>query len=315
MLETAEPGFSIDVGVNSGETLRNACTEVSSHDDSDICNLGSINMARINTLEDFRECVRLGTMFLLAGTLYSDIPYLAVGDTRTKNRRLGLGLMGIHEWLLQRGHTYGPCEELTTWMEAYRESTEIAHKYADEWGISRPVKTRAIAPTGTISIVAETTSGIEPIFCVAFRRRYIDGTSWKYQYVLDPTATRLIENSDIKPELVEDAYSLSEDLAAIERRVAFQAYLQQYVDHGISSTLNLPPWGSEVNNENTVDKIGDMLLRYLPKLRGITAYPDGCRGGQPLTRVKYETAIGHVGQVFVEGQDICDINGKGSCGA
>jgi ribonucleoside-diphosphate reductase alpha chain len=60
MRKTAEPGFSIDVGVNAGENLRNACTEVTSRDDSDICNLASINMARINTLEEMERAVIVG---------------------------------------------------------------------------------------------------------------------------------------------------------------------------------------------------------------------------------------------------------------
>jgi hypothetical protein len=58
MLKTAEPGLSVDIGENAGETLRNACTEVTSADDSDICNLGSINLARIDSKEEMREAVR-----------------------------------------------------------------------------------------------------------------------------------------------------------------------------------------------------------------------------------------------------------------
>jgi ribonucleoside-diphosphate reductase alpha chain len=76
MLKTAEPGFSIDVGENAGETLRNACTEVCSRDDSDICNLGSINLARIDNLSEMTRVVELATVFLLAGTLYSSVPQL-----------------------------------------------------------------------------------------------------------------------------------------------------------------------------------------------------------------------------------------------
>ena len=310
MVSTAEPGFSIDVGRNAGETLRNACTEVTSHDDSDICNLGSINMARISSLEEFREVTQLATLFLLAGTLYSDLPYEKVGEIRERNRRLGLGLMGVHEWLLQRGIPYGEDEQLGKWMEEYARSTEYAHDLAGSWGISAPVKTRALAPTGTIGIVGETTTGIEPIFCVAFRRRYLSGRDWHYQYVVDPTAKRLIDGG-VSPDSIEDSYTLAED---IERRIKFQAWMQDYVDHGISSTINLPAWGSELNNESTLAALEDTLLRYIPRLRGVTCYPDGCRGGQPLTRVSYETAIRNVGQVFVEAQDICDITKSGSCG-
>jgi ribonucleoside-diphosphate reductase alpha chain len=311
MLETAEPGFSVDCAANTGENLRNACTEVTSRDDSDICNLGSVNMAQIRTLAEMEEVVELGTWFLLAGTVYSDVPYEKVDVIRQKNRRLGLGLMGLHEWLLKNDYPYAPCEELASYLNIYAKSTEIAAAKADEWGLSRPVKTRAIAPTGTIGIMAETTTGIEPIFCVAYKRRYLDGLTWKYQYVLDPTAKRLIE-AGVKPEVIEDAYTLAKDP---EARVAFQAWVQSYVDHSISSTINLPEWGTDLNNETKVQPFGEMLIRYLPQLRGITCYPDGARGGQPLTPVKYATAITHEGQLFVEAADICDISKGGSCGS
>lgn len=314
MLSSAEPGFSVDYD-NPRESLRNACTEVCSEDDSDICNLGSVNLARCANLEEFRRAVELGTKFLMAGTIYSDLPYARVGETREKNRRLGLGLMGFHEWLLQRGKVYGPDLELGEWMETYWSETQIrAVEIASAWEISIPVKTRAIAPNGTIGIIAETSTGIEPIFCVAYRRRYKgpDGKATQYQYVIDPTAKRLID-AGTDPHSIEDAYHLARNP---ERRIAFQAWVQQWVDHGISSTLNMPSWGSELNNEKLLNEFGDMLLHYLPRLRGITCYPDGSRGGQPLVPVEYSTAVGKVGQVFLEQADLCDITGKGgSCGS
>jgi ribonucleoside-diphosphate reductase alpha chain len=310
MLKTAEPGFSVDTGENTGENLRNACTEVTSRDDSDICNLGSINMARISSREEMYTATELGTAFLLAGTVYSDVPYSKVDLIRTRNRRLGLGLMGLHEWMLLHGQTYGPSVELAQYMEIYAKSDEYAAQYAEKWELSVPVKTRAVAPTGTIGIMAETTTGIEPVFCAAFKRRYLKGTTWQYQYVIDPTAKRLIE-AGANPDHIEDAYSLAEN---VEQRVMFQAWLQEYVDHSISSTINLPAWGSPLNNEDKVQDFGRMLIKYLPKLRGITCYPDGARGGQPLTTVSYRTAIKHIGQVFEEAADICDITRGGSCG-
>jgi ribonucleoside-diphosphate reductase alpha chain len=316
MLKTGEPGFSVNCGPNKGEWLRNACTEITSRDDSDICNLGSINMANIESLEEMQKCVDLGIAFLLAGTVYSDVPYTEVDAVRTKNRRLGLGLMGIHEWLLKRGKKYGPDADLQKYLEVYEHTSDAAAaKWAKQWDLSVPVKTRAIAPTGTIGIIAETTTGMEPIFCVAYKRRYLKGNVINYQYVIDPTAQRLIEGG-VAPEAIEDAYVLAED---VERRVAFQAWLQQYVDHSISSTINMPAWGSELNNDSRVREFGDMLMKYLPKLRGITVYPDGARGGQPLTPVSYKTAIKHVGEVFsevvLEQADVCDITKGGSCGA
>lgn len=311
MLKTAEPGFSVDVGENAGETLRNACCEVTSKDDSDICNLGSINLARIGSVEEMKKVTELATLFLLAGTVYSHVPYAKVDEIRTKNRRLGLGLMGLHEWLLLHGKNYGPDAELQNYLEVYATSTDVAKKYADEYELSAPVKTRAIAPTGTIGIVAETTTGIEPIFCAAYKRRYKKGNDMNaFQYVIDPTAKRLVDKG-VNHENIEDAFALADD---VERRVNFQAWVQGYVDHSISSTINLPSWGSEKNNDNTIRDFGNMLIKYLPKLRGITCYPDSARGGQPLSPVRYATASKHIGEVFYETPDICEISKAGSCG-
>lgn len=299
MLSGAEPGFSVDIGANKNENLRNACTELVSEDDSDVCNLGSINLSRIDTLEEFREIVDLGTLFLLAGTVYSDIPHEEVRSTREKNRRLGLGLMGVHEWLLKRDYPYEVTDEFHEWLSVYEESTYFAHQWADQHNLSRPVKTRAIAPNGTISILAETTSGVEPIFCVAEKRRFLTADGWRHQYVINPTANRLIQNEGVDPEDIEDAYSLAYNY---EKRIAFQADMQYYVDHAISSTINLP---YPITDPVEVEEFGKTLYKYLPRLRGITCYPDGSRAGQPLTAVPYEVAKNKTGVTYDEREDTC----------
>jgi ribonucleoside-diphosphate reductase alpha chain len=220
--------------------------------------------------------------------------------------------MGIHEWLLINGKRYGIDGGLDKHLELYANSTEYAEQYAKKWDLSCPVKTRSIAPTGSISILAETSSGIEPLFCVAYKRRYLKGSIWNYQYVIDPTAKRLVD-SGVKPESIEDAYVLAED---VERRLSFQAHLQKYVDHAISSTVNLPQWGTESNSSDTIQKFGKAFMKYLPQLRGLTTYPDAARSGQPLNPVNWHTAIKHVGEVIEESGDICSISGKGgSCGS
>ena len=99
-LRTAEPGFSFNFYSKERETLRNACTEVTSEDDSDVCNLGSVNMSRIGSLNEFSDIVDAATQFLMCGTMKAHLPYDKIAEVRKKNRRLGLGLMGIHEWLL-----------------------------------------------------------------------------------------------------------------------------------------------------------------------------------------------------------------------
>ena len=312
-METAEPGFSFNFGAKQNETLRNACTEVTSEDDSDVCNLGSINMGRITSLEEFKQVVELGSKFLVCGTLRADLPYEKVYKVREKNRRLGLGLMGIHEWLLKKGYKYEVSPELHKWLAVYRdESKRAADEHCDRFFISRPVAYRAIAPTGSIGILAGTTTGIEPLFAVAYKRRFLtEGTKWKYQYVVDGTADLLIQQYGVKPDAIESALDLSENY---EQRIKFQADIQDYVDMSISSTINLPSWGTKHNNENEVKTFAATLAKYAPRLRGFTCYPDGSRGGQPLTAVPYEEALKHKDVVYEE-LDICDISGKGgSCG-
>lgn len=303
MVRTGEPGFSVNIGRDAGETLRNPCCEITSYDDSDVCCLGSINLPRIESKEELAEVIDLATLFLLAGTVYSDVPHNEVYETRYKNRRIGLGLMGVHEWLLRRGEKYAPSDALSEWLEVYATSGEYANKWADKHALSHPVKTRALAPNGTIGIIGETTTSAEPIFCVAFKRRYLTGDGiWKYQYVIDPTAERLIEDG-VDPDSIEDAYILD-----VEKRVAFQAWLQGYVDHAISSTVNIP---EPITDPDDAREFGEMLMEYLPRLRGITLYPSGARGGQPLNVVQYEYAKNQLGVVFEEDDAKCS---GSSCG-
>ena len=313
-MKTGEPGFSFNFGSKQRETLRNACTEVTSEDDSDVCNLGSINLGNISDLEEFKAVCDLAAKFLVCGTIRADLPYKKVHLVREKNRRLGLGLMGIHEWLLKKGYSYEVPAELHSWLKEYKDVSEkSAIEHCNHLFISRPVAFRAIAPTGTIGILAGTTTGIEPLFAVAYKRRYLtDGTKWKYEYVVDSTADLLIREYGLDPNTVETAYGLSNDY---ERRIKFQADIQDYVDMSISSTINLPAWGTKGNTESDVSRFAETLSTYAPRLRGFTCYPDGARGGQPLTEVSYEDAMKHKGVVYEE-NDICEIGGKGgTCGS
>jgi len=312
-MSTGEPGFSFNFGDKQNETLRNACTEVTSEDDSDVCNLGSINLGNIENLDELKSIVILASKFLVCGTLRADLPYDKVYKIREQNRRLGLGLMGIHEWLLKRGMSYEVTPELHKWLAVYRdESKRAADEHCDRLFISRPVAYRAIAPTGSIGILAATTTGIEPLFAVAYKRRFLtDGTRWKYQFVIDAVADRLINAYGIDPDKLDTAYSLARDY---ERRIKFQADVQDYVDMSISSTINLPAWGSKGNSEQDVKRFSETLAKYAPRIRGFTCYPDGARGGQPITEVSYKEAFQHKDVVYDE-VDICDITGHGgSCG-
>ncbi len=316
-LSTAEPGFSFNFFDKENETLRNACTEVVSDQDSDVCNLRSCNLGRIDNLKDFKKVVTLATKFLLCGTVKAELPYEKVYKVREQYRRLGLGLMGMHEWLIKRGSRYEVTPELHRWLRVYKSMSDAtSSSFANDLGVSVPIANRAIAPTGSIGILAGTSTGVEPIFAVAYKRRYLkNGTKWHYQYVVDSAAQELIDLYGTDPEKIESALDLASDY---KRRIKFQADVQDYVDMSISSTINLPQWGSKENNEDTVGDFASTLANHAHRLRGFTVYPDGCRGGQPLTPVAYSDALGKLGEVFeesIETHDICDITGHGgSCG-
>lgn len=299
---TAEPGMAFNFRKDN-ESLRNACTEVVSEDDSDKCNLGTVWMNRCKDKKEFAEVVKYGTLFLLCGGIYSDVPTEGIRKVGEKNNRIGLGLGGMHEWLMTRGYEYEVVPELHKWLAIYRdESDAAAFIGAKQLGVAVPKGIRAIAPTGTIGIIAETTTGIEPLFCKSYKRRYFKDGKWMSQYVVDGTVKRLLEQG-VPLEKIRDSYDLS-----FKQRVKFQADVQNYVDMAISSTCNMASWGSETNNEATVESNAKTLLKYASRLRGFTVYPDGCRGGQPLSRVELAEAMSNEGVVFEENEMEC-VNG------
>lgn len=312
MLKHGEPGFTVDTGDKAGEVLRNACTEITSADDSDVCNLGSIVLPRAGSPREFGALVRDAVLFLTAGSVYSELPYEKVGEVREKNRRLGLGLIGVHEFLMLNGVRYGSddaFEILDPYMREYDRALEYAHEWQDRFGLSLSKGATAIAPNGTIGAVAESTPSADPMFSAAESRQVkvanVHGADqFEEHIVVDPTAKRL-RAQGVPAELIEDAYMLAEDP---DRRLAQQAYLQQFVDHAISGTVNLP---RVITDPSEAAEFGKTLMKYLPDLRGMTAYPDGARAGQPRTPVDLDWAIDNEGVIYEAVEDTC--NG-GVCG-
>lgn len=296
---SAEPGMAFNF-LKDANSLRNACTEVTSDDDSDKCNLGTMWMNRFKTKKDFAKKCGLATKFLMCGGIYSSTPTDKIAEVGLKNNRIGLGLGGMHEWLMTKGYGYEVTPELHKWLNVYeQESDASAFITAKQLNVSIPKGVRAIAPTGTIGILAETTTGIEPLFCKAYKRRYLDGKDWKYQYVVDGAVKRLMAKG-VKVENIQDSYDIS-----FKERVKFQADVQNYVDMAISSTCNMSEWGSKENNKDNYEEKAETLLKYAKRLRGFTCYPDGSRGGQPLTRIDLQTAMDNEGTVFEEKEHEC----------
>lgn len=290
----------------TGGCLVSNCCEYTTEDDSDSCNLGTIWLNSIPNKTELKKTIKLATKFLICGGLYSDIPSQRMREVRMKNNNIGLGLGGIHEWLIERGYDYECPPELHKWLRTYEEeSTAEAYMFSKQLNIAVPKHVRAVAPTGTISALAGTSSGIEPCYCKAYKRRYRKGNDYVYQYVVDGTIKRMMDKG-IDVSKIKDAYEIP-----FKQRIKFQADVQNYIDMGISSTINMHPWGSEKNNKDTLKDYSDILLKYARKLRGFTTYPDGSRSGQPLERVSLEEALKNEGRIF-EDKDSCK---SGVCGA
>jgi ribonucleoside-diphosphate reductase alpha chain len=240
MLKHGEPGFTVDRGPKANEVLRNACTEITSADDSDVCNLGSL----------------------------------------------------VHEFLIQRHVRYGTddaFEVLEPYMREYGRALEYAHDAQERLGLSLSKGASAIAPNGTIGIVMESTPSADPMFSKAEIRTVVEasvhGPDRRHEHpVIDLVAERAAA-AGVPLEYIEDAYDIAREP---ERRLAQTAYLQQFVDHAISGTANLP---AVITDRTQARQMGDTLMKYLPALRGITFYPDGARAGQPRKPVPLEWAL------------------------
>jgi ribonucleoside-diphosphate reductase alpha chain len=161
------------------------------------------------------------------------------------------------------------------------------------------------APTGTRGIGAESTTGWEPVTAAASKRAVITSRAHErdertVSYVVDPTIARLVRQGYLgHGEPVEDAYSLAEDY---ERRFRMQAYAQENTDQAISMTINLP---HVMTAEHEVRAFGDTLMKYLPRLRGITVYPNGAIAGQQITPVPLEEALAANAITVAETEDKC----------
>lgn len=305
-----EDVYCADVGVPEhsfmaeGVIISN-CTEITSGDDSDVCNLGSVVLPRFNDPQQFGAAVRDAVLFLTAGTFYSDVPYPHVEVIREKNRRLGLGILGVHEFMMRQGVRYGTnegFEVLEPYMQEYARALEYACDWQDRLGCSRSVGATAEAPNGTIGIVAETTPSDDPLFAAAKRRAVINagphGDERIEHIVVDPVAARLLRDG-VSPELIEDSYDISQEP---ERFFRQQQFFQKYTDHAVSTTVNLQ---APITEPQIQTDFGDTLIHYLPDLRGLTCYPDGARGHQPQSHVDLQWALSQQDQILETEEATC----------
>ncbi len=280
------------------------------------CNLGSVNLSHFVEKgevdwEALAETVRLGVHFLDNVIDANRYPLKAIERMTKGNRKIGLGVMGFAEMLIMLEMRYDSseavkfAEKLMAFIqrEAKQASEELAEQRGSFPNIDRSIyagramrnaTVTTIAPTGTISIIAGTSSGIEPLFAVAFVREVLEGTKLlevnplferiaKERGFHSPSLMSRIASSgslqDIRevPGDVRELFVTALDIAP-EWHVRMQAAFQKHVDNAVSKTINLP------HDASLEDVRRAFMLAYELKCKGVTVYRYGSRSRQVLYR-------------------------------
>ncbi|MHC1583070.1 MAG: adenosylcobalamin-dependent ribonucleoside-diphosphate reductase [Methanosarcinales archaeon] len=277
------------------------------------CNLGSINLSKVvkkNEIdwELLSELVHIGTRFLDFTIDVNRFPIQKIAEKTRANRKIGLGVMGFADMLAQLAIPYESTEALSVAEEIMREiqehaeeeSRELAERYGDYPNIDRGVHKgnrrnatlTTIAPTGTISIIAGSSSGIEPIFAVSFIRRILNGAELReinpyfkklareLGFYSNALIERIAETGSIAgiPEVPRDIKELFKTAIEIppEAHVKIQAAFQRHTENSVSKTINLP------QNASVEDVKEAYSMAYRLKCKGITVFRYGSKGEQVL---------------------------------
>lgn len=296
------------------------------------CDLGAIVLPRfVNDLGmvnwyEIKKTIHTAVRFLDNVLSVNEYPLPEIRENCSNVRRIGLGIMGLHDMLLRLDYRYSSPsarEFVNSLMkfikeEAYKASIELAIEkgpfpaFQDEFlqsgfakrALPRDIRSQikehgirncallTIAPTGTTAMVANVSTGIEPIFSAAYYRRFYrptsDGSrSLDKELVINPLWAEF--EKEEKLDLLEGAYDVSPD-----DHFEMQVICQSQIDNATSKTINLP--------ENyKVDSLSDLWLSYLPVLKGTTFYRAGSRGEEPLQAIPLHEAKDLVSKnVFVD---------------
>jgi ribonucleoside-diphosphate reductase alpha chain len=280
------------------------------------CTLASVNLAGFARGEGvdwdgLGACVRDGVRLLDDVLDVNAWPLPQIAAVSARNRKVGLGVMGWADHLIARGIAYdGPAaleaaDELMRFVqaEAHAASEALARERGafPGWATSAPARAgerprrnatvTTVAPTGTLSVIAGCSSGIEPLFAVAYVRHALGGVALAEEHPLllerlraagaEAALPRLLANGRARgvpgvPEEVRRLFATAHDVAP-ETHVHMQAAFQRHVDNGVSKTINLPreaPAGDVRRAYALAHELG---------CKGITVYRDGTREGQVLT--------------------------------
>jgi len=280
------------------------------------CNLGSVNLSRMVengkvNWSKLRETVRNAVLFLDNVIDANRFPLKQIEEMTMANRKIGLGVMGFADMLIKLGIAYDSeealrlAEKLMRFVtgEARQKSVELGEErgsfpnfdrsvWKDKYSGMRNATITTIAPTGSISIIAGCSSGIEPLFAVSFMRKVLEGTRlFEINPLFEMTAkergfysaglleeiarTGSVQGIKGVPDDVKMVFVTALDIKP-EWHVKMQAAFQKYTDNAVSKTVNLP---QEARVED-VEKV--FWLAYRLKCKGITVYRYGSKPEQVL---------------------------------
>ena len=275
------------------------------------CVLGSINLSRMVkdgeiNWQRLEEVVRLAVRFLDNIIDLNVYPVREIEQTTKANRKIGLGIMGFAELLIKLGIPYDSekglekAEEVMSFIRqrAERASRELAKirgnfenfallKKRNKW--KRNASLITVAPTGSISLIAQTSSGIEPLFAIAHSRMLAEGIYlsevsplfekvatergfWSDAIESEVARTGSVQHIDEVPDDVKQVFKAAQEIDP-EWHIRMQAAFQRHTDNAVSKTVNLP------NSATTEDIERIFMLANQLQLKGTTVFRDGCLGG------------------------------------
>lgn len=300
------------------------------------CNLGSLTLPHFlsgtqTNWKKMGECIEIAVRMLDNVIDANRYTLTQIEQNEKAARRIGIGTMGLADFLFAKGIRYGSDKAISEIERIYKyirdKVYESSIKLAQEKGtfpkydstaynkasfirkLPAPLRMEikkygirnctllAQAPTGTISLLPEVTSGIEPLFAKGYKTNDRVGV----RYYIHPLYKTLLEEGQEIPDWFVDSY----DIKPMEH-FEVQVAVQKYTDSSVSKTINMPRGA-------TPEQLSNLLLEYIWDLKGVTVYVDGCKGEQPLNKLSEKEAMKYLKEASSEQDEKAVQCSKGTC--